>query len=99
MVRYGVAIYGLNPSGDVIPTTPFPLEPALSLESELTFCKQVHAGDGISYGVTYRATGDEFIGTVPVGYADGWLRRLQGFHVLVDGHPCEIVGEFAWISS
>ena len=82
----------MNPSGDVIPTTPFPLEPALSLESELTFCKQVHAGDGISYGVTYRATGDEFIGTVPVGYADGWLRRLQGFHVLVDGHPCEIVG-------
>ena len=42
--------------------------------------------------MTYRATGDEFIGTVPVGYADGWLRRLQGFHVLVDGHPCEIVG-------
>ena len=54
MIRYGVAIYGLNPSGDAIPTTPFPLEPALSLESELTYCKQVHAGDGISYGVTYR---------------------------------------------
>ena len=92
MIRYGVAIYGLNPSGDAIPTTPFPLEPALSLESELTYCKQVHAGDGISYGVTYRAKGDEFIGTVPIGYADGWLRRLQGFHVLVDGHACEIVG-------
>ena len=92
MIRYGVAIYGLNPSGDAIPTTPFPLEPALSLESELTYCKQVHAGDGISYGVTYRAKGDEFIGTVPIGYADGWLRRLQGFHVLVDGQYCEIVG-------
>lgn len=37
MVRYGVDIYGLNPTGDVIPTTPFPLEPALTLESELTF--------------------------------------------------------------
>ena len=78
MIRYGVAIYGLNPSGDAIPTTPFPLEPALSLKSELTYCKQVHAGDGISYGVTYRAKGDEFIGTVPIGYADGWLRRLTG---------------------
>ena len=92
MIRYGVAIYGLNPSGDAIPTTPFPLEPALSLESELTYCKQVHAGDGISYGVTYRAKGDEFIGTVPIGDADGWLRRPQGFHVLGDGQYCEIVG-------
>jgi len=92
MIRYGVAMYGLNPSGHAIPETPYPLEPALSLVSQLIFTKQIHAGDGVSYGVTYRAAGDEWIGTVPMGYADGWLRRMQGFHVLVDGQPCEIVG-------
>ncbi|MCD2255958.1 alanine racemase [Lactobacillus sp. CC-MHH1034] len=92
MVRFGVAIYGLNPSGTAISELPYPLQPALSLTSEIVFCKQIHAGDSVSYGATYTAKADEYIGTVPMGYADGWLRRLQGFHVLVDGHPCEIVG-------
>ncbi|MCT2908377.1 alanine racemase [Schleiferilactobacillus harbinensis] len=92
MVRFGVAIYGLNPSGRGIPELPYPLQPALSLTSELTFVKMLHKGDAVSYGATYHAAGDEWIGTVPLGYADGWLRRLQGFHVLVNGQPCEIVG-------
>lgn len=92
MIRFGVALYGLNPSGRGIPELPYPLQPALSLTSELTFVKQIHAGDAVSYGATYKAQGDEWIGTVPLGYADGWLRRLQGFHVLVNGVPCEIVG-------
>ncbi len=92
MIRFGVAMYGLNPSGHAIPEVPYALEPALSLVSQIVFCKQVHQGDAISYGATYRASGDEFIGTVPMGYADGWLRRMQGFHVLIDGQFCEIVG-------
>lgn len=92
LIRYGVAMYGLNPSGRAIPQTPYPLTPALSLVSGLSFVKQIHRGDAVSYGATYRAAGDEWIGTVPLGYADGWLRRLQGFHVLVDGQKCEIVG-------
>lgn len=92
MIRFGVALYGLNPSGRAIPETPYQLEPALQVVSELVFSKMIHAGDAVSYGATYHAKQDEWIGTVPMGYADGWLRRLQGFHVLVDGHFCEIVG-------
>lgn len=92
MIRYGVAMYGLNPSGRAIPTTPYELEPALSVVSRLSFTKLLHAGDAVSYGATYHASGDEWIGTVPMGYADGWLRRLQGFHVLIEGQACEIVG-------
>ncbi|WP_179396129.1 alanine racemase [Lacticaseibacillus absianus] len=92
MIRYGVAMYGLNPSGRAIPTTPYPLVPALSLVSTLSFVKRLPAGEAVSYGATYRAAQDEWIGTVPMGYADGWLRRMQGFHVLVDGQFCEIVG-------
>ncbi len=92
LVRYGVAMYGLNPSGRAIADTPYPLEPALTLKSSLSFVKQIEAGEAVSYGATYHAAQPEWIGTVPLGYADGWQRRLQGFHVLVDGQACEIVG-------
>jgi alanine racemase len=92
MIRYGVGIYGLNPSGTAIDELPYELEPAMSIESELVFVKQVEAGSAIGYGATYHAEADEWIGTVPIGYADGWLRRMQGFHCLVDGQYCEVVG-------
>ena len=92
MIRLGVSMYGLNPSGTAIPTTPYALTPALRLESELSFVKQVDPGSKIGYGATYTAAQSEWIGTVPMGYSDGWLRRMQGAKVLVDGHLCEIVG-------
>lgn len=93
MVRLGGAAgYGLNPSGDVIPTTPYPLKPAMSFVSQLVYTKQIAAGRSVGYGATYTAKQAEWIGTIPVGYADGVPRKLQGFHVLIDGHECEIVG-------
>ncbi|KRM56203.1 alanine racemase [Lacticaseibacillus sharpeae] len=92
MVRFGVGIYGLNPSGRTIAHTPYALEPAMRIESALVMCKHVPAGTTVSYGATYVSAEDEFIGTVPMGYADGWLRRMQGATVLVDGHRCPIVG-------
>lgn len=92
MVRYGIALYGLNPSQTDITKLPFKLEPALSFFSELVFVKKVKAGDSIGYGATYTCEQDEWIGTVPVGYADGWLRRMQGFDVLINGQRCQIVG-------
>lgn len=91
MIRFGVALYGLNPSGTDL-TAPYHLQPALSLTAELSFVKKLARGKSISYGATYTAAQDEWIGTVPIGYADGYERRLQGFHVLVDGQFCEIVG-------
>lgn len=91
MVRYGVAMYGLNPSGgELIPTEN--LRPALELVSELVQVKRVPKGTHISYGATYTSEQAEWIGTVPIGYADGWLRKMQGFALLVAGHYCEIVG-------
>lgn len=92
MVRYGIALYGLNPSQTDITELPYDLEPALSLYSELVFVKKVKAGTSIGYGATYTSDKDEWIGTVPIGYADGWLRRMQGSDVLIDGQRCQIVG-------
>ncbi|MGX6961372.1 alanine racemase [Vagococcus xieshaowenii] len=91
IVRLGIGLYGLNPSGDVL-SLPYELKPAASLTTELVFVKQLHVGDKVSYGATYQASEDEWIGTLPIGYADGWNRKLQGFKVLVDGNYCEIIG-------
>ena len=68
------------------------LKPAFSLKSRLMQVKQVEPGQTISYGATYTAPTDEWIGTVPIGYADGWSRKFQGYSLIVDGLPCEIVG-------
>ncbi|MEY8446535.1 alanine racemase [Enterococcus ratti] len=91
MIRFGIAMYGLNPSGHAL-TEPYPLKPALELVSELIQVKQLAKGEGIGYGKTYITDKMEWIGTVPIGYADGWLRKMQGFSVLVEGKFCEIVG-------
>lgn len=91
LIRFGITMYGLNPSGNLI-TPPYQLKPALQLKSELVHVKQMHQGDFISYGATYQAEEGEWIGTLPIGYADGWLRGLQGQEVLINGNRCEIVG-------
>lgn len=92
MVRLGIAAYGLNPSQKEIVELPYDLKPALTLTSSLVHVKRVTKGTHIGYGATYEAQQDEWIGTVPMGYADGISRKLQGFQVLVNGHACEIVG-------
>ncbi|MGM0125438.1 alanine racemase [Enterococcus sp. AZ194] len=91
LVRYGVAMYGMNPSGNAL-EAPYQLQPALELVSALIQVKQVPKAEGIGYGKTYVTPEVEWIGTVPIGYADGWLRKMQGFHLLVEGERCEIVG-------
>lgn len=91
LVRYGVAMYGLNPSGHALALEEA-LAPAMELVSELIQVKEVPPGTHISYGATYTSQETEWIGTVPIGYADGWLRKMQGFSLLVDGQYCEIVG-------
>ncbi|MGR3742274.1 alanine racemase [Companilactobacillus sp. DQM5] len=91
MIRLGIAMYGLNPSGTAI-DLPYEIKPAFSLQSEIVFVKKVKPKTKIGYGATYEAPEEEWIATVPIGYADGWLRRMQGFEVLVDGNRCPIVG-------
>lgn len=90
-IRPGSILYGLDPSMGAM-DSPMELEPTLSLETELVNVKQMHAGDTISYGATYTAEEDEWIGTLPIGYADGWLRNYSGMEVLVEGKRTPIVG-------
>lgn len=91
-VRVGIAMYGLTPSPEMEPTLPFPLKEAFSLHTKLVHVKKLSIGESVSYGATYTTKEEEWIGTVPVGYADGWIRKLQGMNVLVDGKLAPIIG-------
>ncbi|WP_246569896.1 alanine racemase [Lentibacillus saliphilus] len=91
-IRFGIAMYGLYPSQTTKVEHPIDLKPAFSLHSRLIHVKKVEKGATISYGATYEAKTDEWIGTIPIGYADGWLRKLQGIDVLVNGKRMPIVG-------
>lgn len=95
LVRFGIGLYGLNPSSN--PSTPdlpaqIRLKPALSLESELVQVHTIHKGQGVGYGSTYIADCDQIIGTIPLGYADGFIRKFQGFKIQVGDEYCPIVG-------
>jgi alanine racemase len=91
-VRAGIAMYGLSPSVEMKSILPFPLEQVFSLHSRVVQVKELQAGEKVSYGATYETKRNEWIGTLPIGYADGWLRRLQGQEVLVEGKRAPIVG-------
>ncbi|MBP1989003.1 alanine racemase [Paenibacillus eucommiae] len=94
MARVGAAIYGIHTCDeDVKRTMPNFLQPTLSLHTEIIHVKQMKPGSAISYDSTYWTTGDEWIATVPLGYADGCFRGFQGSYLLVDGHEAPITGK------
>lgn len=94
MVRVGAGMYGFDASQGALPNRD--LKPVMSLKSTLVHVKHVPAGTSISYGATYTTTTDEWIATLPIGYADGYRRALQGGYVLLpDGQRAEIVGRIA----
>jgi alanine racemase len=88
-VRVGIAMYGLHPSSDC--PLPGEVRPALAWKSILSQVKSLPPGKGISYGHEYVTSKEERIGTIPVGYADGF-RRIPGNQVLVRGKKVPVVG-------
>ncbi|MBM7579458.1 alanine racemase [Jeotgalibacillus terrae] len=91
-VRFGISMYGFVPSGDIRNEMPVTLQPALSLYTKIVQVKQLKKNDKVSYGATYTAEQDEWIATLPIGYADGWIRQMQGFEVLAGEHRAEMIG-------
>ncbi|WP_230200316.1 alanine racemase [Bacillus niameyensis] len=91
-VRIGIAAYGLSPSEEIKTQLPFKLKEAFSLKTKITYIKKLIAGEKVGYGATYTANEEEWLATIPIGYADGWIRRLQGMKVLANGEMVPIVG-------
>lgn len=92
MVRQGITLYGLAPSEEIRRES-YPLHPAMSLISHVSFVKTLPAGRGISYGRTYITEKETRVATVPVGYADGYPRSQSNKgRVLIAGKYCPILG-------
>ena len=92
MVRCGIAIYGIPPSPALDGC--LPLQPAMTLRTEVAMVKTVIKGTPVSYGHHYTAPADTQIATIPIGYADGWTRQLgvAGGEVLIGGRRRPIAG-------
>jgi alanine racemase len=92
LVRCGIAVYGIPPAPAMDGMVD--LRPALTLCSEVSFVKEVAAGEGISYGHRERTSHDSVIATIPIGYADGVFRSLplHGAEVLIGGVRRPMVG-------
>lgn len=71
MVRCGIGLYGLSPNPANETEEQIGFRPALTLSSRLTSVKLLPAGEPVSYGGTWKADCDHWIGLVPIGYADG----------------------------
>ncbi|MDR2054150.1 MAG: alanine racemase [Treponema sp.] len=81
MVRPGIALYGYSPLGPGDAT--LPLKPVMELKSRISFIKRIKKGETVSYGRRWTAPEDTWIGTLPLGYADGLPRALENFSVRI----------------
>jgi alanine racemase len=88
-VRTGLALLGAAPLDVDSPR----LEPLMRWRTEIVRLKELPAGHGIGYGTTFHTSRPSCIATLPVGYADGYGRRLSNRgDVLVRGRRVPVVG-------
>lgn len=88
LVRAGIALYGIEPNGNEIT----PLKQVMTLKTRVVMVKELKKGERVGYGFTYRAKEDCFIATVPIGYADGIIRKNQNRFVMINERFYQIVG-------
>lgn len=91
MVRAGIILYGLAPSPKL--RGKLDLTPAMTLKTTVAYVKELKKGSDVSYGRTFTAEKDMKIATVPIGYADGFVRaNAENGYMLVNGRRADIVG-------
>lgn len=91
-IRPGIMLYGSDPLSQANSASQA-LIPVMSLHSKIIAIRQVQAGETIGYGERFRATKAMRIGTVAMGYADGYPRHAKdGTPIVVDGVRTALVG-------
>lgn len=92
-VRPGIVLYGASPSGQWQDIANSGIRPVMTLSSEIIAVQTLKAGETVGYGCRYCAEGEQRIGVVACGYADGYPRIApSGTPVVVDGVRTTIVG-------
>lgn len=79
-VRLGIMLYGVYPSRHV---ERIGLKPVMKLKTVVAHVHTVPAGETVSYGGTYKAQTETSVATLPIGYADGFIRAYTGAAVTV----------------
>lgn len=79
-VREGILLYGAAPSESARLEG---LRPVMSLKTVISHIHTLKAGQSVSYGGVYTAKSDRLLATIPIGYADGFVRAFGGASVSV----------------
>ncbi|MDD2396677.1 MAG: alanine racemase [Tissierellia bacterium] len=93
MVRPGIILSGFYPS-DEVDTEKYIFKICVTLKAKVANVKTIEAGEGVGYGHLYHADKQVVVGTIPLGYADGYSRLLSNKgYVVVKGVKCPILGK------
>ena len=101
MVRVGIGLYGLWPSRETkialaVHKRNIKLQPVASWRSIVAQVKKIEEGESVGYGRTWFAGRKSKIAIIPVGYSDGFDRKLSGSgSVLIRGKVAPVVGRVA----
>lgn len=86
-VRLGISLYGLSLDQDKMG-----LKPVMSLKTKVVTIKTLKAQESLGYGATFTALHDERIAILPLGYADGFIRKNKGGYVEINHRKYKLVG-------
>lgn len=99
LVRFGIGLYGLWPSLDTqIAMTeravrPLALQPVMRWKTRIVHMQDVARGETVGYGRTHRTRRDSVIAVIPIGYSDGYDRKLSNVgEVGIRGRLAAVVG-------
>lgn len=92
MIRLGAFLYGMRPSriSDKSPV----LKTSLTFKTKISHIKHIENGEGVGYDYSFIAKEKAKVGTLPVGYADGYMRCLSNAgEVSVNGEKAKVIGK------
>jgi alanine racemase len=101
MVRVGIGAYGIWPSRETQIAArergrKLSLAPVMTWKTRVAQVKEVSAGEYVGYGLTFRASRAMKLAVLPIGYYDGYDRKLSNSgRALIHGQPAPIVGRVA----
>ena len=88
MIRPGISMYGLDAPPEVLD-----LRPAMTLKTRVAFLREARPGETLNYGRTFTAERNMRVAVIPIGYEDGFNRRLSNRGAaIVRGRRVRIVG-------
>ena len=91
-VRAGIVMYGYYPSNEVNKGR-LKIKPAMTIKAKIAHIKTLEKGAFVSYGRTYEVSESTRVATIPIGYADGYLRALSNKgKVIVNGKLAPVIG-------